>query len=78
MVVRNLLSYRSEMQEQTDRRSDTAALFEKFSAPVSFRHARRAPGLPDFSWSKHTKTGKLHIPNDPEIYQMATKNTKWP
>jgi hypothetical protein len=30
----------------------------------------RKPGLPDFSWSKHTKTGK--------IYQMNTNNTKWP
>jgi hypothetical protein len=28
------------------------------------------PGLPDFSWSKHTKMGKM--------YQMATNNTKRP
>jgi hypothetical protein len=27
-------------------------------------------GLPDFSWSKHAKTGK--------VYQMAISYTKWP
>jgi hypothetical protein len=24
-------------------------------------------GLPDFSWSKHTKTGKIHITNDHKL-----------
>jgi hypothetical protein len=28
------------------------------------------PGLPDFSWPKHTKTGR--------IYQMNINYTKWP
>jgi hypothetical protein len=33
------------------------------------------PGLPDFSWSKQTKTEK--IPNDHKLYQTAMKYTKW-
>jgi hypothetical protein len=39
--------------------------------------------LPDFSWSKKTKTGKFTkwpqtITNGHKLYQMATKYTKWP
>jgi hypothetical protein len=33
--------------------------------------------LPDFSWSKHTKTGK-YVPNDHKLYQTAIKYAKWP
>jgi hypothetical protein len=35
-------------------------------------------GLPDFSWSKHTKMGKMHIPNDHRLFQTAINYTKWP
>jgi hypothetical protein len=34
-------------------------------------------GLPDFSWSKHTKWGK-NITNDHKLYQTAMNDTKWP
>jgi hypothetical protein len=39
-------------------------------------------GLPDFSWSKHTKLGKIYqigknIPNDDQPYQTAINYTKW-
>jgi hypothetical protein len=34
-------------------------------------------GLPDYSWSKHTKTGK-NIANDHKLFQTAIKYTKWP
>jgi hypothetical protein len=34
-------------------------------------------GLPDFSWSKHTKMGK-NITNDHKLYQTAINFTKWP
>jgi hypothetical protein len=33
--------------------------------------------VPDFSWSKHTKTGK-NIPNDYKLYQTAINYTRWP
>jgi hypothetical protein len=44
----------------------------------------RQPGLPDFSWSEHTKTGK-NIPNDLKlcqkavtyVYKMAEPYSKW-
>jgi hypothetical protein len=44
-------------------------------------------GLPDFSWSKHTKAGKMTtnftnrpqpLPNGQKLYQMAVKYSKWP
>jgi hypothetical protein len=40
-------------------------------------------GLPDFSWSKHSKLGKKYnkwpqtIPNGHKLYQMAIKYSKW-
>jgi uncharacterized ion transporter superfamily protein YfcC len=39
-------------------------------------------GLPDFSWSKHTKMGKFTkwmqtVPNGHKLYQMAVKHSKW-
>jgi hypothetical protein len=37
----------------------------------------RKSGLPDFYWSKHTKTGK-NITNDHKKYQLAIKYKKWP
>jgi hypothetical protein len=47
------------------------------SLPIGSRHFNVAPGLPDFSWSKHTKTGKIYkkrpqtIPNGQKLYQIA-------
>jgi hypothetical protein len=40
-------------------------------------------GLPDVSWCKIPKRGKLYqmttkLPNGHKIYQMAIKFTKWP
>jgi hypothetical protein len=32
------------------------------------------PGLPDFSWSKHSKLGK-NITNDHKLYQMTINYT---
>jgi hypothetical protein len=37
--------------------------------------SRWRPGLPDFSWSEHTKLGK-NIPNDHNLYQTAINYTK--
>jgi hypothetical protein len=34
-------------------------------------------GLPDFSWSKHTKTGNIKQITVNYIYQMAGKYFKW-
>jgi hypothetical protein len=39
-------------------------------------------GLPDFSWSRHTKKGKLDQMNTnyierPKIYHLAVKYSKW-
>jgi hypothetical protein len=36
------------------------------------------PGLPDFSWSKHLKTGKIYHMTTNYVYQMAIKYKKWP
>jgi hypothetical protein len=33
--------------------------------------------LPDFSWSKRTKTGK-NIQNNQKLFQITIKYTKWP
>jgi hypothetical protein len=36
------------------------------------------PGLPDFSWCKHAKTGKWpqSVPNVHKLYQMSVKYSK--
>jgi hypothetical protein len=49
-----------------------------FEAIVLWSHA----GLPDFSWSKHTKTKKYTkwphtIPKGCKLYPMAVKYSKW-
>jgi hypothetical protein len=54
-----------------------------------FAWGRWVSGLPDFSLSKHTKTGKVYVPKWPQTilnshilpaytYQMAKNDTKWP
>jgi hypothetical protein len=37
---------------------------------VDWHKNQKGGGLPDFSWSKHTKTGK-NIPNYYKLYQIA-------
>jgi hypothetical protein len=43
---------------------------------VEFIAVAGGPGLPDFSWSKYTKMGK--ITNDRKLYQTDKDYTKWP
>jgi hypothetical protein len=43
---------------------------------VSILNIKLSSGLPDFSWSKHTKTGNTYIPNDHKLYQTAEKYSK--
>jgi hypothetical protein len=42
------------------------------------KNCGRKQELPDFSWSKHTKTGKVYVPNDHKLQQTGINFTKWP
>jgi hypothetical protein len=49
---------------------------------LQFCGANKMAGLPDFFWSKHTKTEKYtkltqNKPNGHKMYQMVSKYSKW-
>jgi hypothetical protein len=55
-------------------KSVSAAGFD--AAKRRYEESRESfPGLPDFSWSKHTNFGK-NTPNDHKLYQTAMNYTK--
>jgi hypothetical protein len=52
--------------------------YEKiFLLTISTESEEPISGLPDFSWSKHTKMEK-NIPNDHKLFQPTVNYTKWP
>jgi hypothetical protein len=57
------------------RKWEIKALAQKYYL-IKYVEGVSAPGLPDFSRSKHTKTGKNT--KLPQLYQIAIKSNKWP
>jgi hypothetical protein len=51
--------------------------FANWSKESFSDHNVLVAGLPDFSWSEHSKLGK-NITNDHKLYQTAISYTKWP